>query len=259
MSRTGWTVAAVAGVVVLVAAGLELATRKSTQSASRPPRAAPMRPPAANSEKPPAPAPGAENPVTGKPEVGAGGPDEVDGLRTLEIDLYFLRPDGQGLSPERREIFATAALLDQLKQTVNALIRGPGAGSPLDPVLPAGTPLRDLYLDERGTLYIDFGQELVGRMLSGSTAEIFAAGSLANTLVLNFPEVRAVRILVAGDEIRTLGGHLDLSRPLAADRELIVPWIEREEWWWPGWLAARIIETRDGDVLSSVAPEGDAP
>lgn len=237
MSRTGWTVLVVAVVIVVVAAGFEVATRSA-----RPPS------PAAGPEEPAAgqqatllpssipPATASEGPDRVARGTTAGGEqhevadgDEVDALRTLTVDLFFVRPDGQGLSPVSTEIFATAALLDRLKQTVSALTRGPGPDSPLDPVLPVGTSLRDLYLDKGGILYVDFGQELISTWPSGSAAEVLAAGALANTLIVNFAEVRKVRILVAGEEIRTLGGHLDLTLPLTAEPGLVMPWIEREE------------------------------
>jgi hypothetical protein len=38
--------------------------------------------------------------------------------------------------------------------------------------------------------------------------------SLTETLAANLTEVHSVKILVEGDEVRDLGGHLDLSRPL---------------------------------------------
>ena len=265
MNRTGWTVVVVAVVIVIVAAGFEVATRSSRvpvsaagQQRAEAGDAAPSLP-TRPAELPDRPDGGVASTTDRTDNDAVAMAGEVEGLRTLSIDLYFVRPDGQGLSPVRTEIFATAALLDRLKQTVSALIRGPGPNSPLDPVLPAGTPLRDLYLDKAGILYIDFGQELISMLPSGSAAEVQAAGALANTLVLNFAEVRKVRILVAGEEIRTLGGHLDLTLPLAADPGLVRPWIAQEEWWWPGWLAARIIETRDAGVLSSVATEGEVP
>jgi hypothetical protein len=42
-----------------------------------------------------------------------------------------------------------------------------------------------------------------------------------NTLVLNFDEIERVQLLIEGKEIKTLCGHLDLSRPLGPAPELI--------------------------------------
>ena len=38
-----------------------------------------------------------------------------------------------------------------------------------------------------------------------------------------------MRVLVMGEEITSLSGHVDLSRPLSAEPELIVPWSRPED------------------------------
>ena len=45
--------------------------------------------------------------------------------------------------------------------------------------------------------------------------------SIVNTLVLNVPEIEAVKILIGGGEAETLAGHIDLSRPLRANMPLV--------------------------------------
>lgn len=304
MNRTGWTVLAVAGVLVLVVVVFEVVTRKDARTvpapdAGGPPSSAALLPELpAPGTKPDLPGTGAlddqaggaagevtdashgQNPsgaetdasatgpegdpgpdATGRPGEDASSPgagpglEQPEGLRTMEVTLYFVRPDGQGLSPEPVAIFATAAVLDRLKQTVAALIRGPGPGSRLEPSLPAGTPLRDLFLDGQGTLYIDFGQEMISHFATGSATEIHAAASLANTLILNFVEVRRVRLLAMGDDIETLGGHLDLSRSLRANRGLIRPWQAPPDEWWSEQLVSRMTEAGETDILSVIVEE----
>jgi spore germination protein GerM len=162
----------------------------------------------------------AATPEVALPEPGA--PVQA-GLRTREVQLFFARADASGLAAQAATIYETRALLDQMKQTVVALVRGPTGDTELLPVLPADTPLRDLFLDEAGVLYLDLGQELVRGLPAGSAAELLAVGSLANTLSRNFPEVRSIRILIDGEEVNTLGGHLDLTQPLEPDPALILP------------------------------------
>ncbi|MFQ5718645.1 MAG: GerMN domain-containing protein [Acidobacteriota bacterium] len=258
MNRTGWTILATGTVIVLAAAGLEIATRDARRMPSPAAKEAPGARPRPGAAGPGDPAPPASAPGEALAPPGAD-ENAPTTLPTLAIELYFARPDGQGLSPERATIFATAALLDRLKQAVNALVAGPGPDSVLDPVLPTETPLRDLYLDSAGVLYVDFEQDLAVRMMPGSASERLAAGSLSSTLILNFPEVHQVKILVAGEEIRTLAGHLDLSRPLVAEPDLIRPWNETGEWWWPGPLAARVAREGPKDAMSSVLKEGEVP
>lgn len=205
MNRTLVTVAVVAAAVGVIYLGFDLATRVNLEAA--PP--APATAPAAGAAAGPGPLPTGEQ--------------DAEGLRTVDVVLYFSRPDALGLAPETRPIYLTNELLDRIKQAVAALIAGPAQGSPLLPVLPAGTPLLDVYLDGDGTLYLDLGQALVRNLLPGTTSELFAVMSLADTLVANFPEVKQVQILVEGEEVRTLSGHLDLAYPIKADPSLILP------------------------------------
>jgi spore germination protein GerM len=151
------------------------------------------------------------------------GEQDAAGLRTMDVTLFFSRPDALGLAAEIRPIYETRDMLDRLKQTVAALIAGPAMNSPLLPVLPPSTTLRGLFLDTRGTLYLDLGQGLVRNLAPGTSNEILAVGGLANTLSANFPQVKRVQILVEGEEVRTLTGHLDLTYPVPPDPSLIVP------------------------------------
>ena len=194
-----------AGAVGVIYLGFELGTRL-TQDAAPLPTAPP------------------EGAVTPDP-AGALPPGEQDaeGLRTVDVILYFSRPDALGLAPEVRPIYLTNELLDRIKQTVVALIAGPAQDSPLVPILPAGTPLLDLFLDSHGTLYLDLGQAVVRNLLPGTSSELLAVMGITDTLVANFPEVKQVQILVDGEEVRTLTGHLDLTYPLKADPSLILP------------------------------------
>jgi len=159
------------------------------------------------------------------PTPGATTADAPEGeaaeLETDEVILYFAAPDGAMLTPAHQGIYRMTSDLDRMKQTVAALIQGPTAESGLRPVLPAGTPLRDLYLDPRGVVYVDFGQELLQTLPAGSAGELLAAQALAHTLAANFPAVNAVQILVMGEEIETLTGHLDTTRPIRPDTRLV--------------------------------------
>jgi hypothetical protein len=45
--------------------------------------------------------------------------------------------------------------------------------------------------------------------------------SIVNTLVTNFPAVRRVQLVLNDQVASSLGGHVDLSRPLPADMTLL--------------------------------------
>lgn len=146
-------------------------------------------------------------------------PDEP--MRRLNVLVYFPAADSDGLVGESHEIFMTPTPGDRAKQILADLIAGPiGAGGLRS--IPAGTRLRQVYVLEDGTAYVDFSADLKQGLAGGSAKELFAVYSIVNSLALNIPEIRRVGILIDGAEVDTLNGHLDLRRPLRPDSSLIV-------------------------------------
>jgi len=165
-------------------------------------------------------APPEPTPDSGAPEAPGVAPDEPGaGVLTQQderrVTLLFPSADGEALLPETRVIFLTNTLTSQVKQAVAELLSGPTGDNKVPP-FPASTPLRAVFLLRDGTAVIDLGREAT-QIPIGSASETDAVFALVNTLVVNFPEVARVQILIEGEEIDTLTGHLDTSRPLAAD------------------------------------------
>ena len=82
------------------------------------------------------------------------------------------------------------------------------------------------------TATIDFGPELQEGLPEGASAEMLAAYSIVDTVAVNFPQIRKVRITVGGKPVGTLREHLDLREPLAPDFSLEVkpvPGAHKEE------------------------------
>jgi hypothetical protein len=57
----------------------------------------------------------------------------------------------------------------------------------------------------------------------GSTAEMATVYSLTNTLTVNMPAIKKVKILIGGKERESLKGHIGLKNPFSINRELIAP------------------------------------
>lgn len=144
----------------------------------------------------------------GTPEVGA----EPEGLALRTVTIYFGSPDAAGLAAERREVLAQADLAGDVAAAVGELAAGP-IGK-LRPVLPPGTRVEHVFTDGAGNVYLDFSPELRRRFEGGLPGEILALRALARTLAVNFNRINAFVILIDGRPASTLGGHLDLSRPL---------------------------------------------
>jgi len=136
-----------------------------------------------------------------------------------EVTLFFQSAKDDDLVPETRKIFLTATITDQARQVVKELIDGPHTA--LLPTIPATAEVREVYLADGGTVYVDFSKAFVDAHPGGSSAEISTIFSLVDTLTYNFPEIKKVRFLVEGEERATLKEHLDLGRAYVADMSLV--------------------------------------
>lgn len=123
-----------------------------------------------------------------------------------DVKVYFANEDGTKLIAKSKP----KAAQDKFRAAVNALIAGTGDKGAVS-MIPKGTKLRDIKV-EQGVAYVDFSQDLVKKFNGGSTGEIMLVASIVNTLT-EFPEVKAVQILIEGKKVETISGHMDTSEP----------------------------------------------
>lgn len=166
-----------------------------------------------------------EQPSSGSPEVEAVAEapvaEDEGALPRAAVTLFLPAADAPLLREVPGEIFATAAASDRAKQLVGQVLAPPSAAGVVAP-FPPGTTLRALFLDrKRGTAYVSLSKEARGPATQGSAGELLAVGSLVNTLTRSLPEVKRVQLLVEGQEVESLTGHLDLTAPLAFNPRLV--------------------------------------
>ncbi len=134
--------------------------------------------------------------------------------KNKEVILYFATDNAMYLQGEKRLVAE-----DNLYQnTIDELIKGPDS-SALSKTIPRETNLLGLEI-KNGTAFINFNKELQEKHWGGSAGERMTVYSIVNTLT-QFSEITKVQILIVGEEIETLAGHMDLSIPLAANESLI--------------------------------------
>ena len=136
-----------------------------------------------------------------------------------EVLLYFSDIEGGYLVGERRKILKKGEIKDEAKETVNELIKGPKGK--LIPTLPPRTKLLDLQIGEGGVAKVDFDKTLASDHPGGSSAEILTLYSIINSLTLNFPHIKWVQILIEGQTVESLAGHLSLRNPVSPNPDLI--------------------------------------
>ena len=147
-------------------------------------------------------------PKTAPIQDGTGTPGETT---TRTVRLYFAVPDADKLQEEERTIPRAASFVGEARRTVEELIAGPQGE--LSPTIPPGVQLRQLYIDSRGTAYVDFTRDLQTKHPGGSGGELLTIYSIVDTLTANFEEIERVKILVEGSEVLTLAGHIDTRHP----------------------------------------------
>jgi germination protein M len=135
-----------------------------------------------------------------------------------EVTLFFVSERDGLLHPEAREIPGASSPAEQVEQVVRELIKG-SSGDLVAP-LPAETRVRQVFL-AKDVAYVDLSRDVIDRFAYGSSSELAAIYAVVNTITANFKAVKRVAILVEGSEKETLGGHVDLSRPLLPQPSLV--------------------------------------
>lgn len=137
----------------------------------------------------------------------------------VTVDLYFGDPVSKGLRREKREIEAAEGLNSQAKQVILELIRG--SNTNLARTIPPATTLRGLSVNTNHIACVDFSSDLTRQHTGGSFAELLTIYSIVNSLTLNFEEIEKVQILVEGERVETIAGHISAMRPFEANRRIV--------------------------------------
>jgi spore germination protein GerM len=131
-----------------------------------------------------------------------------------EVTLWYTSLQQDALVAEKRRIAPAATTVERAKLVLSELIAGP-QGDALR-TLASEVQVRELFIDEQGTAYVDFSEGLSLQHPSGPWSEMLTIRSIVQTLAANIPEIKRVQILIEGREVDTLAGHIDIRQPLAS-------------------------------------------
>ncbi|HEY6946456.1 MAG TPA: GerMN domain-containing protein [Candidatus Acidoferrum sp.] len=124
--------------------------------------------------------------------------------------LFWLSDaDNSVLAPVVVELPLSSDPVLRSKQVLNTLLAGP-VDAELR-TLPPDAVLLAFYVLPDGTAIADFSEALATSIPSGIASEQLAVDSLARTLQANVPQVKRLKILIHGQEVETLAGHVDLT------------------------------------------------
>lgn len=129
--------------------------------------------------------------------------------------LYFADANRPFLVAESRVLLDPNDPVAFGRLLVSELLTGPASGSLL--ALPTATALRSFFLLDDGTAVVDFSAGLRENHPGGCRMEQLTLFSVVNSLVLNSSEIVRVQILIDGEPVNTLAGHVAIDDPLTAD------------------------------------------
>jgi hypothetical protein len=95
------------------------------------------------------------------------------------------------------------------KQVLHALIASPPSAA--QRTLPADAEILGFYILPDGTAVADFSDALASETPSGILSEQQTINSIVETLENNVLTLHRLKILIHGQEVETLAGHLDLT------------------------------------------------
>ena len=164
-----------------------------------------------------APAPSAEAPATPVAPVAPDAP----AVPRIKATLYFASEDGMRLVPAEAEVPLAEGLVAQARSIVEAQLRAE-APAPLASTIPKGATLRGIFVSQRNEVFVDLDPAIKSAHPGGTLQELMTVYTIVNALLTNLPTLQEVQILIGGQEVDTLAGHVDLRRPLRKNDGLIL-------------------------------------
>jgi germination protein M len=138
----------------------------------------------------------------------------------IRATLFFpFRDDGM-LRPEERDVEKPVDAAGFARELIREEIAGPKDPS-LVAALPEKFSLRNVFVPGNGQIVVDFNVDPAWARTAGSGDELTAVGAIVDTLLQNLAQTDRVRILVNGNPVETLAGHIDVSHALPAMRDIV--------------------------------------
>jgi hypothetical protein len=141
--------------------------------------------------------------------------------RTIRATLFYANENGDGLVGVERDVPQADDTAEQARNILDRQFEP--APAPLLQVVPEATRVRTVFVIAGGTAYVDLTGEVASTHPGGSLDELLTVYAVVDALTVNLPSITSVQILIDGKEVDTLAGHVDLRRPLPANRTLIRP------------------------------------
>jgi hypothetical protein len=152
--------------------------------------------------------------------VAPGAPVAPAAVPRIKAMLYFASEDGLRLVPVENEVALGEGVVAQARSIIEAQLAA-AAPAPLVSTIPKGATLRGIFVSQRNEAFVDLDPAIRTSHPGGTLQELMTVYTIVNALLTNLPNLQDVQILIGGQEVDTLAGHVDLRRPLRKNEGLI--------------------------------------
>jgi len=132
-----------------------------------------------------------------------------------QVMLYYTKDGKQLVGSVAAINQGTIDQSDKAKFIVENLLAGRDAAG-LRSTIPAGTTVKSVFVNNN-MAWVNLSKEMVTNLKGGVDSELLAVYSIVNSILFNMDGVDAVQILIEGEKLPTLGGHVDITVPLIAN------------------------------------------
>jgi len=154
----------------------------------------------------------------------SSGCNPADKVKSEDVKLYYALKGNTGLGAENRSV-ETGDITRKYGNVLKELLKGPSDSSKFETSISKDTKVLGVKV-ENGNLTVNLSKEF--KMFSGSLHEAAAVASVVDTM-LQFPEIKKVRILVEGQELIAPSGEpygfmefIDFNTADMAEKEIIL-------------------------------------
>lgn len=148
-------------------------------------------------------------------------PEPAKAVPRIKAILYFASEDGMRLVPAEAEVPLADGVVAQARSIVEAQL-STAPPQPFASTIPKGATLRGIFISQRNEAFVDLDPVIRSAHPGGTLQELMTVYTIVNALLTNLPNLREVQILIGGQEVDTLAGHVDLRRPLRKNEGLIL-------------------------------------
>lgn len=140
------------------------------------------------------------------------------GAETLgpnQVMLYYTKDGKQLVSTVANAGSIGMSPADKARKIVESLVEGKDAAG-LKTAVPAGTKVVTVFIKDNLAI-VNLSREVMSNLQGGVDSELLAVYSIVNSILFNLEGIEAVQILIDGEKVPTLHGHIDISSPLIAN------------------------------------------